>query len=405
VVSRLGAPGIVVHGVALKPGKPLCLAVIDGKPLAVLPGFPTSAIFTFHAFVAPVIRALAGLPPETARTLEAEVPVRIASELGRKEFVLVALAEGANGTMAFPTAKGSGSVTSFSQADGFLEIDALARLRVEAPEKRQAQRVLAREVTRIVHGEAGLAEAEATTAEFFQGKTVIILVGSQPGGGYDLYARVLAQYLGRHIPGQPAVLVQNMPGAGGLRAARHLTSAASKDGTALGILAQTLPFDTLLGYTSDIQAGAFNWLGRIASNPMAGVTLGQSDIVSIETARKREISIGGSGGTAISTVAPFLLNKLAGTRFKLIAGYQSASEVMLAMERGEVEMVGATGIPIIMAKHAARLRDGTIRLIYQTGQTRHPGIPDVPTIGELGTGSEEKQILDLFAAGSAIHAW
>jgi putative molybdopterin biosynthesis protein len=126
VASRLGAPGVIVHGVALKPGKPLCLAVIEGKPLVVLPGFPTSAIFTFHAFVAPLIRARAGLPPEAARTIEAEVPVAIPSELGRQEFVLVALAEGAEGPVAFPTAKGSGSVTSFSQADGFLEIDALA---------------------------------------------------------------------------------------------------------------------------------------------------------------------------------------------------------------------------------------------------------------------------------------
>jgi putative molybdopterin biosynthesis protein len=126
VVSQLGAPGVVVHGVALKPGKPLCLAVVDGKPLVVLPGFPTSAIFTFHAFIAPVIRAKAGLPPEAARTVEAEVPVRIPSELGRKEFVLVALVAGEHGPVAFPTAKGSGSVTSFSQADGFLEIDALA---------------------------------------------------------------------------------------------------------------------------------------------------------------------------------------------------------------------------------------------------------------------------------------
>jgi putative molybdopterin biosynthesis protein len=126
VVSQLGEPGVVVHGVALKPGKPLCLAVAEGKPLAVLPGFPTSAIFTFHAFVAPVIRAKAGLPPEAARTIEAEVPVRIPSELGRKEFVLVALVAGEAGPVAFPTAKGSGSVTSFSQADGFLEIDALA---------------------------------------------------------------------------------------------------------------------------------------------------------------------------------------------------------------------------------------------------------------------------------------
>lgn len=126
IVSRLGNPGILVHGVALKPGKPLCLAVAGNKPVAVLPGFPTSAIFTFHAFVAPVIRALAGLPPEAAETVEAKVPLRIASELGRKEFVLVSLVAGEDGTIAFPTGKGSGAVTSFSQADGFLEIDALA---------------------------------------------------------------------------------------------------------------------------------------------------------------------------------------------------------------------------------------------------------------------------------------
>lgn len=126
IVSALGKPGILVHGVALKPGKPLCLAVVDGKPVVVLPGFPTSAIFTFHAFVAPVIRAFAGLPAEHARKVSARVPVRVPSELGRKEFALVALVKGEDGMIAFPTAKGSGSVTAFSQADGFIEIDALA---------------------------------------------------------------------------------------------------------------------------------------------------------------------------------------------------------------------------------------------------------------------------------------
>ncbi|MBZ0148708.1 MAG: molybdopterin biosynthesis protein [Pseudorhodoplanes sp.] len=128
IVSQLGAPGILVHGVALKPGKPLCLAVADKKPVVVLPGFPTSAIFTFHAFVAPVIRAFAGLAPEAAKSVTAVVPVRIASEMGRKEFVLVSLVEGAGGTIAFPSPKGSGSVTAFSQAEGFLEIDALASM-------------------------------------------------------------------------------------------------------------------------------------------------------------------------------------------------------------------------------------------------------------------------------------
>lgn len=126
ILSKLGAPGILVHGVALKPGKPLCLAVIESKPLIVLPGFPTSAIFTFHAFVAPVIRAFAGLPAETERSIEARVPVTVASELGRKEFVMVALVEGEDETIAFPSGKGSGAVTAFSQSDGFLEIDPLA---------------------------------------------------------------------------------------------------------------------------------------------------------------------------------------------------------------------------------------------------------------------------------------
>ena len=126
VMSRVGKPGILVHGVALKPGKPLCLAVAEGKPIVVLPGFPTSAIFTFHTFVAPIIRARAGLPPQAARTVTATVPLRVASELGRKEFLLVSLVESSKGTVAFPTGKGSGAVTSFSQADGFIEIDALA---------------------------------------------------------------------------------------------------------------------------------------------------------------------------------------------------------------------------------------------------------------------------------------
>ncbi len=124
IVSKLGK--IVVHGVALKPGKPLCLAIADGKPVVVLPGFPTSAIFTFHTFVAPVIRARAGLPPEAAEQVTARVPVRIASELGRQEFVLVSLIASAQGPIAFPIGKGSGAVTSFSQADGFLAVDALA---------------------------------------------------------------------------------------------------------------------------------------------------------------------------------------------------------------------------------------------------------------------------------------
>ncbi|MEH6719664.1 MAG: molybdopterin biosynthesis protein [Aurantimonas endophytica] len=126
IVPRLGAPGILAHGVALKPGKPLCLAVCDGKPVVILPGFPTSAMFTFHDIIAPVLRRMAGLPPRAEHSVEATVPVRIGSELGRTEFVMTSLVEGAEGLVAYPTGKGSGAITSFAQADGFLRIEALA---------------------------------------------------------------------------------------------------------------------------------------------------------------------------------------------------------------------------------------------------------------------------------------
>ena len=126
IIGRLGKPGIVAHGVALKPGKPLCLAVCDGKPVVILPGFPTSAMFTFHDMIVPVLRRMAGLPPRADARVTARVPVRIASELGRTEFVMVSLVNGEDGLIAYPTGKGSGAITSFAQADGFLRIEALA---------------------------------------------------------------------------------------------------------------------------------------------------------------------------------------------------------------------------------------------------------------------------------------
>ncbi|MGY4502406.1 molybdenum cofactor synthesis domain-containing protein [Bradyrhizobium sp. GM24.11] len=126
IIGRLGQPGIIAHGVALKPGKPLCLAVCDGKPVVILPGFPTSAMFTFHDMIVPALRKMAGLPPRSDAKVSATVPVRIASELGRTEFVMVSLVEGKDGLIAYPSGKGSGAITSFAQADGFLHIDALA---------------------------------------------------------------------------------------------------------------------------------------------------------------------------------------------------------------------------------------------------------------------------------------
>ncbi|HTJ03163.1 MAG TPA: molybdopterin biosynthesis protein [Methylovirgula sp.] len=126
IIAKLGKPGILAHGVALKPGKPLCLAVAGGRPVVILPGFPTSAMFTFHDFVVPVLRAMSGMAARRDVTREARVPTRILSDLGRTEFVMVALTDSSDGLNAFPLGKGSGAVSAFSQADGFLTIDALA---------------------------------------------------------------------------------------------------------------------------------------------------------------------------------------------------------------------------------------------------------------------------------------
>lgn len=126
VIAALGAPGIVAHGVALRPGKPLCLAVCDGKPVVVLPGFPTSAMFTFHELVAPALRKLAGLPMQSVSNVDATLSVRLNSELGRTEFAMVALTESPAGLVAHAISKGSGAVTAFAQADGFVTVPQLA---------------------------------------------------------------------------------------------------------------------------------------------------------------------------------------------------------------------------------------------------------------------------------------
>jgi putative molybdopterin biosynthesis protein len=183
IVSQLGT--VLVHGVALKPGKPLCLAVAEGKPVVVLPGFPTSAIFTFHAFVAPMIRAWAGLRQEAVEAVEAKVPVRVPSELGRKEFMLVSLIEGAGGKIALPSTKGSGSVTSFSQADGFIEVDALAAS-VDAGSKQHVTLIgkAVRPPDLAITGSHDVALDIVISAVAEQGFTArMIAIGSQ-GGAY-----------------------------------------------------------------------------------------------------------------------------------------------------------------------------------------------------------------------------
>src|SRR4051812_36068447 len=255
-------------------------------------------------------------------------------------------------------------------------------------------------IVALVIAAAPPAYAEAV-GEYFKGKQVTIMVAYSTGG-YDLYARLLAPFLSRHLPGQPTVIVQNMPGAGGLKATRYLVEIAPKDGTTLGALGQTIPFDSVTGYSEGVDAGKFNWIGRIGMNIEVGLASGKSGIRSFDNVRSKEVSVGGTGGTGSSTVMPFLLNRLAGAKFKLVSGYGSANEALLAVERGEVDMVGAFGISSIVTRFAHLLKDGSISPIYLSALERHHDFPTLPTIGELGRNNDDRQILDLFASSSAV---
>ena len=179
---------------------------------------------------------------------------------------------------------------------------------------------------------------------------------------------------------------------------------AAKDGTTLGIPSQTIVFDTLLGYSAGVDAGRFQWLGRMAMNVEVGAAFATTGISSMAHLRTRQISIGGTGGTAGSSVIPFLLNKL-GEQIqprRVKATEESTVEVILAMRRGELDMVGGVGLATLQARFGNEMKDGSLRVIYQTGFSRHPDIPDVPDIDEFGRTEEEKQMLALLSYIAAV---
>jgi tripartite-type tricarboxylate transporter receptor subunit TctC len=243
--------------------------------------------------------------------------------------------------------------------------------------------------------------ARADDADFFKGKTVRIICGFGEGGGYDLYARFAAEHLGRFIPGQPTVIVQNMTGAGSKRAAKYIYSVAPKDGTALGVVAQSLPHDAVTDPSgADYDVTKFTWIGRLNANVDAGVTWHTSSVKTLEDAKVRQAVVGATGATSPSVQVPKVLNAVLGTKFKIVMGYKGSAEIALAMERGEVDMISSIGLPGIKSTRPQWLKDKLVNFIYQTAVNRHPELPDVPAVGQLGSTPEEKSILR-FVASSA----
>lgn len=239
--------------------------------------------------------------------------------------------------------------------------------------------------------------------DFYKGRTLRMIIGYGAGGGYDLYGRIAAEFLGRHLPGKPTIVPQNMPGAGSLNAAKYIYTAAPKDGTVLGSLTQTIGLESVIGGAKlGLDASKFPVIGCFTSNIDLGLALPGSSIKSFEDARKREIIVGGTGGASTSILLPKALNAYAGAKFKIVKGYKGAADVMMAAERGEVQLVGATGVPNILVRHPDWITQGKASIIYQNALKRHKLLPNVPTLPELGTTPEGKAVLRLIASTAEV---
>jgi tripartite-type tricarboxylate transporter receptor subunit TctC len=247
---------------------------------------------------------------------------------------------------------------------------------------------------------AALAGSPAAAQEpFYRGKTISLIVGSSPAGGYDTYGRLLARHLGKELPGQPNFVVQNMPGAAGLRAANHLYNVAAKDGSVIGIFDQAVFLDQLLAGTLRGDVRRFNWIGRLIGNSAVLFAWHTAAVKRIEEAFADELIVAASGSS--SRLNWTALNALAGTKFKLLTGYESPQAAKIAMERGEVEALSLPW-PVLRNESPEWLRDKKINLLLQTGIEKNRTLPDLPRMIDLAKTDDDRQVLGIFASSSVI---
>jgi tripartite-type tricarboxylate transporter receptor subunit TctC len=241
-----------------------------------------------------------------------------------------------------------------------------------------------------------------SVADFYRGKSVNLILGYPGGGSNGIYARAVARHLGRHIPGNPNVVFRSMPGAGSLVAANHLFHVAPRDGTALGFISATIPLEELLGVGGvKFKSAEFNWIGRVAPGVNMTFVKDTSPVKIIQDVYKREVILGASGRSSTVYVYPAVLSNVIGAKFKLVLGYASSPEAMLAMERGEVEG-HSTSLEVVRALHPTWLSEKKITILVQYALTRHPELKEIPTSWELGRNPEEQQILRIVANATEV---
>jgi tripartite-type tricarboxylate transporter receptor subunit TctC len=237
----------------------------------------------------------------------------------------------------------------------------------------------------------------AGAEEFYKGKSISLIIGYSVGGGYDLYGRLLARHLGKHIPGHPTVVPQNLTGAGSLRAANFIYSAAAKDGTVIGTFGRTIATTPLLmPANAQFDATKLTWLGSITNEVSTCVTWHTSPVKEWRDALAKPITMGGEGTGADPDVYALLYKHVFGAKWRLVTGYQGTNDTMLAMERGEVDGLCGLSWNTLKTRHLQLLHEKKINVVIQAGLKKQPELADVPLALDLTKDLEQIQILRLF---------
>jgi tripartite-type tricarboxylate transporter receptor subunit TctC len=240
-----------------------------------------------------------------------------------------------------------------------------------------------------------LSFALPAAAQEYRGKQIRMVIASGAGGGYDLYGRVLARWLAKHIPGEPVVVSQNMPGASGMNATNWAYVSAPKDGTVILATYNADIVEPLFGNKSaKYKSRDFAWIGSIGKQQNICMTWHTSPVKSIEDAKKREVLVAATGSTGNSATLPRIVNAMLGTKFKVIGGYET-TESRLAVERGEVEGICGLSWSTLKASNPEWTQSHRMNVLVQTGTPRHPELPDVPLLRELTKNPEDLRMLDL----------
>jgi tripartite-type tricarboxylate transporter receptor subunit TctC len=245
--------------------------------------------------------------------------------------------------------------------------------------------------------------AEPSVERFYKGLQMKMIIRAAPGGSYDTFARLLAQHMGRHIPGNPAFVNINMPGAGGIKAANYIVETAPRDGSIVSNISLGFPMQQALGLLGKVKADMrdFNWIGSFNATNQVLVVMTNAPTKSLSDAKQKQTLIGAASAVSTGAYLPEAYNVLLGTKFKVITGYQSMAAVKLGMERGEVEGLGSNGWSDLQSDFADLVDAKRLNVILQVGMKKEADLPDVPLLIDLAKTQDERAILEFITKGNS----